>query len=450
MDQELRTLKQVQKSNNASSGLAVKDNGEVIQSLKNCYLALNLDEKLQNMFRYNIMTDRIELQHSWWKRFHINYTSTDENYIRLYLEAQYGLTSEKHIPRAVDMIANEHAYHPICDYLNKLQWDGVPRINELLPKYLGAPNTEYTREAMRIFLLAAISRVFTPGIKFDSMICLVEDKQGGGKSTIARFLAIQDEWFTDDIKNLDDENVYRKLQGHWIVEFSEMLAASNTKTVEAVKAFLSRQKDTYKIPYDRYPHDFPRQCVFIGTTNNLDFLPNDKTGNRRFIPILINSENAEVHPMKNEQETRAYIIQCWAEAMEIYRSGNYSLDFPKHLEAELQAVRQRFEPEDPKVGIIQNWLDDCEYTTVCSMMIYREALGNEYSDPKRWELTEISSIMNKSIIGWEKHPTSDSKVRFKTYGKQRAWNRIINELSPIDDDNLEFMPALDGDKMVFE
>lgn len=71
---------------------------------------------------------------------------------------------------------------------------------------------------------------------------------------MARFLATKDEWFTDDIKNLDDENIYRKLQGHWIIEFSEMLATANTKTVEAIKAFLSRQKDTYKVPYDKYEH----------------------------------------------------------------------------------------------------------------------------------------------------------------------------------------------------
>ena len=142
-----------------------------------------------------------------------------------------------------------------------------------------------------------------PSVKFETMLCLVEDEQGGGKSTIARLLAVKDEWFTDDIKNLDDENVYRKLQGHWIIEFSEMLATANTKTVEAIKAFLSRQKDTYKVPYDKYPHDFPRQCIFIGTTNNLDFLPNDKTGNRRFIPVLTNMKAAEIHPLENEEST---------------------------------------------------------------------------------------------------------------------------------------------------
>ena len=103
------------------------------------------------------------------------------------------------------------------------------------------------------------------------MICIVEPIQGGGKSSLARILAINDMWFTDDIRSLDDKEISGKLQGHWIVEFSEMLATSNTKTVEAIKSFLSRTIDTYRTPYDRYTQDIPRQCVFIGTTNNTDF-----------------------------------------------------------------------------------------------------------------------------------------------------------------------------------
>lgn len=110
--------------------------------------------------------------------------------------------------------------------------------------------------------------------------------------------------------------------------------------------------------------------------------------------------------------------------MEIYRSGGYSLIFPKDLQDVLSEAQKEFAPEDPKVGIIQEWLDGCEHDSVCSLMIYREALGNTLQEPKSWELREISSIMNKSITGWEKHQTKDSQVRFKAYGKQRAWDRV--------------------------
>ena len=111
--------------------------------------------------------------------------------------------------------------------------------------------------------------------------------QGSGKSSFFRLLAGRDDWFSDDLKRLDDENVYRKMQGHWIIERSEMIAAANAKSIEEIKAFLSRQKETYKVPYETHPADRLRQCVFCGSSNTMDFLPLDRTGNRRFVPVLV-------------------------------------------------------------------------------------------------------------------------------------------------------------------
>lgn len=100
--------------------------------------------------------------------------------------------------------------------------------------------------------------------------------QGAGKSTFFRFLAIQDEWFSDDLKKLDDDKVFAKLQGHWIIEMSEMLATSNAKSIEEIRSFISRQKETYRTPYETQPKDRLRQCVFGGSSNTLDFLPLDR------------------------------------------------------------------------------------------------------------------------------------------------------------------------------
>lgn len=410
-------------------GLSVNKKGEVKQTIGNCVKAIYYDARLKEMFRYNEMTGKTEISGAWWKRSSNEICDNDVNNIRLYLEQNYGLSHEKNVPRAIDIIAHQHQHHPIREYLNGLKWDGVKRIENLLPKYLGVGKTDYSTEALKIFMMGAISRVFEPGIKFDLMLCIADAEQGGGKSTMARFLAIKDEWFSDDIKKLDDENVYRKLQGHWVLEFSEMLATAKAKTVEEIKAFMSRQKDTYKFPYATYSQDFPRQCVFLGTSNDLNFLPNDKSGNRRFIPVLADKKKAEVHPMDDEKETRAYVIQAWAEAMEIYRSKQYSLSFPSELQEVLTEAQQEFAPDDPNVGIIQNWLDNCKYDQVCSIMIYKEALGNEYQNPKDYELRDINKIMNKLISGWQKHPTKSGLSRFAKYGRQRAWDRIVYENS---------------------
>ena len=205
------------------------------------------------------------------------------------------------------------ATNPVRDYLNSLQWDGTERIRYALHHFLGADTDEYTFEALKLFMMGAIRRVFQPGSKFEVMLCLVGG-QGAGKSTFFRLLAVKDEWFSDDLKKLDDENVYRKLQGHWIMEMSEMIATANARSIEEIKSFLSRQKETYKVPYETHPADRLRQCVFGGTTNRQDFLPRDRTGNRRFIPVTVYPERAEVHILDDEAAARTYISQMWAEA----------------------------------------------------------------------------------------------------------------------------------------
>ena len=256
----------------------------------------------------------------------------------------YGLTSEKKIADAADLAADANSYHPIRDYLNGLVWDGKERIRYCLRHFLGADTDNFTYHSLRLFLLGAIHRAFCPGCKFEVMLCLVGG-QGAGKSTFFRLLAVKDEWFSDDLRKLDDDNVYRKLQGHWIIEMSEMMATANAKSIEEIKSFLSRQKEVYKIPYETHPADRPRQCVFGGTSNALDFLPLDRSGNRRFIPVMVYPEQAEVHILEDEAASRAYISQMWAEAMEIYRSGRYKLSFSPAMQRYLKEHQRDFMPE---------------------------------------------------------------------------------------------------------
>jgi len=203
---------------------------------------------------------------------------------------------------------------------------------------------------------------------------------------------------------------------------SEMLATVNAKSIEDIKSFLSRQKETYRIPYQTYAEDRPRQCIFVGTSNNLDFLPLDRTGNRRFAPILVHPERVEKHILADETESREYILQAWAEAMVIYQNCPHELKLSREMEEYLKEMQKQFMPEDTKAGIIQAWLDDCGKDYVCSEMIYREALGHEYEEPKQWEIKEINSIMNTGIDGWEKV----SQHRFEHYGRQRGWHRMDN------------------------
>ena len=283
--------------------LDLTDNGAIKNSIRNCLTVFQNDPVLQGAVRYNILTERIDIvKPLWWSKQTATLTDTDLNYLMLYLEDKYSLTSEKKIQKALSIIADSNKYHPIRDYLNGLEWDGTERIRYALPRFLGAEEGEYTYQALRLFMLGAISRVFKPGCKFEVMLCLVGG-QGAGKSTFFRLLAVKDEWFSDDLKKIDDDNVYRKMQGHWIIEMSEMIATANAKSIEDIKSFISRAKETYKVPYETHPADRLRQCVFGGSSNTMDFLPLDRSGNRRFLPIMVHPENAEI---QTTQEVEIY------------------------------------------------------------------------------------------------------------------------------------------------
>ena len=357
------------------------------------------DPVLKGAIRKNLLTERVDIvKPLGWYQDSPTLTDVDIKYLLLYFEEKYGLTIEKKIQGAVMVIANENRYHPVRDFLNALQWDGTELIRYCLHRFLGADADDYTYEAMLLFLLGAISRAFRLGCKFEIMLCLVGG-QGAGKSSFFRLLAVQDDWFSDDLKKLDDENVYSKMQGHWLIEMSEMIAAANAKSIEEIKSFLSRQKETYKVPYETHPADRKRQCVFCGTSNTLDFLPLDRTGNRRFVPVMVHPELAEIHILDAEPATREYLIQVWAEAMEIYRSGNFELRFSPAVNEYLKVHQRDFMPEDTKAGQIIEYLEKCSDNMVCYKQLFREALGHSFDEPKQWEIREINEIMNNSVTG---------------------------------------------------
>ena len=439
LDEELfRTEKLT--AEDVAAELGVTDKGLVRQSIQNAVTVLLKDPLLAGRIRRNELTDKTEIIGDvGWKRRGSAITDTDVNQIRLYLEKTYGLTREKQIRAAIDIVSSENSFHPIRDYLNSLKWDGRERIRYLLPRYLGAEESPYVYEMTKLMMLGAINRVFHPGCKFEIMLCLVGG-QGAGKSTLLRFLAIRDEWFTDDLRRLDDENVYRKIQGHWFIEMAEMLATNSAKSIELIKSFLSRTKETYKIPYETHPEDRPRQCIFLGSSNNVNFLPYDTTGNRRFAPIPICAEKAERHPLDDEKECRDYIIHCWAEAMEIYRSGNYSLTFPKELDNDVRKMQTDYMPDDSTFGVIQNYLDTFNGEYVCAIQIYEEAFKLTYDPQKRSVLQPINNVMNQGMPGWDSKAVTH---KFKEYGAQRAWHRKK------DDDNGGFYPVSKDEDVPF-
>ncbi|HMU53172.1 MAG TPA: VapE family protein [Geminicoccaceae bacterium] len=246
---------------------------------------------------------------------------------------------------AVALVAGESPFHPVGAYLDSLTWDGTRRLDTWLSTYLGVADTPYSRAVGEATLVAAVARIRHPGCKADH-VPILEGPQGAGKSQAIAALVPRKEWFTDEIADLGTKDAAQALCGKWIIELPE-LSAMRRGEVETIKAFVARSVDHYRPSYGRRAEDYPRQCVFFGSTNADAYL-NDDTGNRRFWPLGIRTIILD-----NLQRDRD---QLWAEASVEFSKGkqwwlNAETEFLAKAE---QADRQS---EDPWTGYVLEWGD---------------------------------------------------------------------------------------------
>lgn len=415
--------------------LSLKRDGDVKQTMENCVYALENDPVMKGAIRFNELNCRTEIVRQMpWKRRGDPITDTDVLKIRFYLESCYGLTSKEKIEAAITLVASDNSFHPIIDRLEALVWDGLPRIRFALHHFLGAPVDDYTEEVLRMHMLAAISRIYAPGCKYDIALCLV-GPQGGGKSSFFRLLAIEDRWFTDDLHKIDDTKVYEKLCGHWFVELAEMGVLISAKSNEETKAFITRQSETFRTPYEKHPEDHARQCIFCGTSNDMQFLPFDRTGNRRFAPVAVNPALAEVHILEDEKQSREYILQMWAEAMALFRQGSFRLTFSEKMEAYAQELQKEFMPEDTDLGVVENYLSSNYLTRTCVKEIYSKVYGHPATESvPGWASKKITEILRS--MKW--HDVGSRK--FSEYGSQKAWEPEAGRKDVPDDEGFMRIP----------
>ena len=258
-----------------------------------------------------------------------------------------------------------------------------------------------------------IHRLYNPGCKFDDVPVLIGTKQGEGKSTFVRWLAMSDEFFTE-VNEIEGQKGMEAIEGAWICELGELLALTKAREVEAVKSFLSRQVDHYRKPYDKRPSDYKRQCIFIGTTNKEQFLV-DRTGNRRFYPVKVNQLGYDL--FNHKDEIQADIRQCWAEAKVLYDRGELYAFADRSIINEIRTEQAKAVEDDYRVGMIEAYLEDKD--EVCILEIWRSALNNEYTKPNKKESNEIGLIL-QSMDGWVK---AKGSRRTKDFGIQKVWVR---------------------------
>lgn len=421
----------------------------ILKTIENFYLIVKNDARLRDAICVNEFSRRLVLRKDVpWRKIKdsVNgevWTDTDDSCLRNFVEQSYRVHNAQKLTDAFNRVSQENTFHPVREYLMGLVWDGVPRLDSLLINYLGAEDNPYTRMVTSKALIGAVARVMQPGCKFDEMLVLV-GPQGIGKSTLFRLLGRG--WYSDSLTSVSDgKNSYEQLQGVWIIEMGE-LNAMRKKEAEEVKNFLSKCEDIYRAAYGRHASVYPRQCIFVGTTNKANFLQ-DSTGDRRFWPVDVGT----VEPKRSiwKELTEDEVGQIWAEAYVRYKQGEvWHLDRDETKRA-LEA-QEAHKIDNPRVDMVRNYLEkllpedwyeqDISYRAayfsegfsqskngvlhrkaVCALEIWRECFGRYDSDCGKGAANEIHDIMLQ-IPGWEKRVSYKS---FGPYGRQRNWHEWV-------------------------
>lgn len=417
--------------------------GDTIASISNVKTILLNDKGLKGKIALNELSQRVvKLKLMPWQSDNKKdiWTDTDDSGLRNYLEAKYGITSIQKIEDGFILTADKNKFHPIRDYLEKLEWDGEERLEQIFIDYLGAENNEYVKTVTRKTLVGAVARIFEPGIKFDYALIFV-GPQGVGKSEIISRLGCG--FSSDTLTTIKGKEAFEEIQGFWLIELGELTALKKAE-VEAIKLFIAKKEDAFRQAYAHHPGRYPRQCIFIGTTNDFEFLK-DKTGNRRFWPIDTNKLKATKNIWKDLNQDE--IDNIWAEAVVLYRNAE-ELYLDERIEKLAEQEQERHLEENPITGLIYDYLNmllpedwakrdlyqrrdyihsadfgkektgTVKRDRVCALEIWAELMQEDPKDITDRQAREIKEILRR-IEGWE---ACKSTMRFGgLYGTQRGF-----------------------------
>lgn len=405
----------------------------ILATPKNIKLIMENDPNLKGCFARDTFTDRKVLRKlpPWRKkddegRF---LKDSDESYLRIYLsEKPWNIQARGLISDVLDAVVEDNAFHPVRDYLNSLKWDKKNRLDSLFIDYLGVEDSELNRSITRKVFTAAVARIFEPGVKFDELAVLA-GIEGCGKSTLLRKMGV--DWFSDTFISPEDiKGAAEQIQGSWIIEVAELNGFKKAEEA-AIKGFLSKQVDDYRPAYGKNKVYRSRQCIFIGTTNEDEFLKGI-SGDRRFWPMKVRV-NTPIRSVWDDLDS-AEVAQLWAEAYHFYKEGE-PLQLPKNLESQLTEIKEGFTETDPwedkineflETPVPENWktadqeaildfTNDSEDTVLRDRVNTRDlwvfALGGDLKQLDNLKKRRICNVMNrKKDWQWKQYSLKGVKL----------------------------------------
>jgi len=391
--------------------LARTENGSLIAHMQNVELILGNDERWAGVIGFSAFSSKIvKLRAAPYGGGVGDWADIDDMLVMKWLAQQYNLrVKASSVIEAVSVVAHDHAFHPVRNYLHGLEWDRVPRLATWLTDIMGVEATDYSSKVGKRWMVSAVGRVMQPGCKADSVMIL-EGAQGAGKSTAMSVLG--GAWFMDTPFALGDKDGFQAIRGKWIIELGELDSFNKAESTKA-KQFFSASTDTYRESYGRRTMDVPRQCVFVGTTNQDEYLK-DATGNRRYWPVACTKVDLE--------QLREVRDQLWAEAMFCYQSGDIWWVNRDESTLFAEAQESRFVVDEWE-GPVVKWLEESQIgATASGEDILAGALKLDYGHWGKPEQMRVGAIMHR--LGWRKvrlAPLPKSGIRPYAYKKPDHW-----------------------------
>lgn len=419
-----RALQEKQDKENTARGyeLIYNDKGEIDDTIENVVTYLRNTPELKGKIKYNDWKKHAERYDEELGKFR-RWTDSDDFYIHMITERDTGIKRPGAIDKGLGLYLTEVTYNPLKDRITDTQWDGTSRIYNALNYWLHVEDNEYTRELSRLIFAGGINRLFNPGCKFDEMVVLIGTHQGEGKSTFIRYLALDDEFFTE-VNEIEGQKGHEAVIGSWICEMSELLALTKAQYVEGIKSFITSTVDKFRPAYGKNVVEYARTCIFIGTTNKEQFLT-DTTGNRRFLPVKVGVSDKDKHIAGREQEAKEYFSQCWAEAYYLFQQGELYPMFNHNLIHYAQEAQEDAFEHDTDEGAFEAYASGKivgarpgAEITVNVREIAREVLNVTKSN--RYVSSKIIAVMDK-CPGWVRGNGGKRKDLHNGDGKQYYW-----------------------------
>ena len=340
-----------------SLNLAKKARGDGFAvNLDNLKKILSGDSKLKGVIQYNVFTYEIDVTRPMKLNGRTLSGAIDDliiREIRAYIATKYKLDYKKpDIADILEVVAGEHSYNPLKDYLESCESEYKELVNQrdpfdILRHYLNIKDDEYNRIIMDLFFRGAVAKVFDPTVKFDFVLDLT-GRQGVGKTQFFEGLFTH-KYFTT-VETFTDKDDKARMVRNWCV-FDDEMVASKKASFSELKKFITETKLEFRPPYASSDRRLPKSFIIVRATNDHDYL-NDLTGERRFLVSEVHKDTNYKGRKWTEKDRRAF----WG-AMVVAWRANQVLTLTDEQEKLVNDVRSRYKFVDEIFEDIERYLE---------------------------------------------------------------------------------------------